>query len=297
MLLAAGLGIAAPGAAPAPGTSQGANPTPVQVTFEDLASIGSIGAPALSPDGRELALVQEGQIVLLSTEGGWPSPLTTTAGAKSGVAWSPDGRAIAFASDGSIWVVPAAGGQPVRVTDSRPGRGDPRGAADRQPQWSPKGKWILFETGRRGNNDIGVVSEDGLTVNLLTSAEADESAAAWSPDGTHIAYVERTPGHFSGRLLIAPFDPVNGRTVGAPREIYVAKDDRGGGWSIRRPVWSPDGKQLAAVLHTRWPVAGHHVEPREPRGTARLDCAGRRRPGAPPDDAGGGRGVESAVVA
>jgi dipeptidyl aminopeptidase/acylaminoacyl peptidase len=219
-----------------------------EITFEDLASIGSLGAPALSPDGRELALVQEGQIVLVPADGGWPSPLTTTVGGKSGVAWSPDGRSIAFVSEGSIWVVPTAGGAPTRVTDSRPGRGDPRAASDRQPQWSPDGAWILFETGRRGNNDVAVVSADGLTTNIITTTDADESAAAWSPDGKQIAYVERTLEHFSGRLLIVPIDPATGRTTGTPRELYVAKDDRGGGWSIRRPVWSPDGKQLAVVL-------------------------------------------------
>src|SRR5262249_4851158 len=47
--------------------------TRAEITLEDLVSIGSIGSPALSPDGHELALVQEGQIVLVPSEGGWPS--------------------------------------------------------------------------------------------------------------------------------------------------------------------------------------------------------------------------------
>jgi dipeptidyl aminopeptidase/acylaminoacyl peptidase len=219
-----------------------------KITYEDLASIPQLGAPVLSPDGRDLAVARDGQIALVSADGGWPSPLTTTTGGKSGLAWSPDGKSIAFVGDGNIWVVPAAGGQPQRITDSKPGTGDPRNAADRQPQWSPKGSFILFETGRRGNNDLVIVSDDGLTTSVLTTSAADEGNAAWSPNGTQIAYVERSNEFFSGRLLVVDVDPASGRAKGAPREVYVAKADRGGGWSISRPVWSPDGVQLAVVL-------------------------------------------------
>jgi dipeptidyl aminopeptidase/acylaminoacyl peptidase len=228
--------------------SPGGDEKAAAVTFEDLASVPQLGAPVLSPDGKSLALVRDGQIQIAPSDGGWPATLTTTPGGKSAVAWSPDSRSLTYVSEGSIWIVPAAGGPPRRLTDARPGNGDPRNAADRQPQWSPNGKSILFDTGRRGNSDLVVVSEDGLSTSFVTSTDADEANAAWSPDGTHIAYVERTIEHFSGRLLIVDVDPVSGRPKSAARELYVAKDDRGGGWSIPRPAWSPDGSRLAVVL-------------------------------------------------
>lgn len=219
-----------------------------KITLEDLASVESLGQPVLSPDGKQFALVRDGQIELLPSEGGWPVALTTTPGAKSGVAWSPDGRLIAFASQGSIWVAPSFGGQPRRLTQAAAGAGDPRTAADRAPRWSPAGKWILFETGRHGNNDLMVVSDDGLRTSFVTSTPADEASAAWSPDGSRIAYVERTPERFSGALEVVDFDAATGAPKAPARELYVARTDRGGGWSIRTPAWSRDGKQLAVIL-------------------------------------------------
>jgi dipeptidyl aminopeptidase/acylaminoacyl peptidase len=234
-----------------------------ELTFNDIVESDGISTPVQSPDGREFALIRNGQIVVVAAIGGWPTTLTTAPGGKSSLDWSPDGSFIAFASEGRIWSVRSKGGQPVALTAGRAGTGDPRRAADAGPQWSPKGKWILFETGRRGNTDVAVVREDGLALNILTSTPSDEGGSSWSPDGTRIAYVERSPEYFSGRLMLAEFDPDTGNLKGEPRLLYEAEPDRGGGWSIRRPVWSPDGKNLAVVLqNSGWdkiyliPVAG-----------------------------------------
>ncbi len=98
-----------------------------------------------------------------------------------------------------------------------------------------------------------VVSDDGMRTSFITSSPADEGNAAWSPDGLRIAYVERTPEHFSGALKITDFDPAAGAPTGPARDLYAAPTDRGGSWSVRTPVWSPDGKQLAIVLQeTGW---------------------------------------------
>jgi dipeptidyl aminopeptidase/acylaminoacyl peptidase len=219
-----------------------------RLTLEDLASVEGAQAPSLAPDGKLFALSWQGQIVLVSSDGGWPTPLTSTSGGKSGLDWSPDGKFIAYASGGSIWSVPAGGGQPAKLTEGTRGSGDPRTAADRSPRWAPNGKWVVFETGRRGNGDLAVVSADGLTTTLLTSGPADEGSPAWSPDGTKIAYVERSPEYFSGRVRLADFDVNTGRFKDAGKVLYEAPQDRGGGWSIRRLSWAPDGKSLALVL-------------------------------------------------
>ena len=129
-----------------------------------------------------------------------------------------------------------------------PGPGDPRQAADRAPQWSPKGRWILFETGRRGHNNLMVVSEDGMVTDYLTQSNVDERSASWSPDGTRISYTARAPEYFSGKLNVLKFDPAKGQASGDPVTLYTSPADRGGGWSIRKARWSPDGRTLAVVL-------------------------------------------------
>ena len=240
---------------------------PHRLTLEDLLSAEPIGDAALSPDGKTFALARAGQIQLLPADGGWPVTLTSSAGAKSGLDWSPDSRAIAYASQGSIWTVSVDGGPPKRLTRALPGEGDPRQAGDRAPQWSPKGPWILFQSGRRGHEDLIVVSADGRTESYITQSDGDAGNAAWAPDGSRISFVERKPEYFSGKLEVVKFDPRTGQ-ADDPATLYTSPTDRGGGWSIGRANWSPDGQKLAVALQdSGWdniyliPVSGGAPQP------------------------------------
>ena len=218
------------------------------LTLQDLLSIEPIGESALSPDGKTVALTRSGQIVLMPADGGWPVPLTSTQGGKSGLAWSQDGKRIAYASQGGIWVVSVSGGSPRRLTNAPAGGGDPRQATDRTPRWSPDGRWILFQSGRRSINSLLVVSADGNTTSFLTSAKEEAENGRWSPSGDEIVYVTREKEYFSGRINLLKFDTHTGQSIGDPVTLYTAPVDRGGGWAIRSAVWSPDGKTLATVL-------------------------------------------------
>ena len=221
-------------------------------TLNDILSVEPIGETALSPDGTRIALVRGGQIQLMPATGGWPVPLTAAPGNKTGLSWAPDGSKIAYASGGSIWTVSLSGGQPHRVTHAAPGAGDPRQAGDRAPQWSPKGEWIAFETGRRGHSSINLVNEAGTVERLLTDSPADEIDPRWSHDGSRIAYVERAPEYFSGKLKVIRVGNDISRT-GDPATLYTAPQDRGGGWALRPVAWSPDDTTLAVVLQeTGW---------------------------------------------
>jgi dipeptidyl aminopeptidase/acylaminoacyl peptidase len=224
-----------------------ASSEPHLLTLNDLLAVEPIAETHLSPDGKTFAFVRAGQILTMPADGGWPVSLTSSAGGKTAVSWSPNGGMLAYASQGNIWTVSSVGGQPKRLTHSLPGPGDPRQAGDRNPHWSPKGDWILFESGRRGHSDLLTVSPDGLSENILTASSADSGEAEWSPDGSEIAYIERAPGYFSGKLQLAKFDSQTGRAK-SPVTLYTSPEDRGGGWSVPAPVWSPDGKTLAVVL-------------------------------------------------
>jgi dipeptidyl aminopeptidase/acylaminoacyl peptidase len=196
--------------------------------------------------------------------------LTSTPDAKGELDLSSDGSHIAYVSHGQVWVVSTSGGDPVELTNDAAGPGDPRGATDHHPQWSPSGNWILYESGRKGFNELYVVRQDGKVSNLLAATEiyrgkdviantttdrGDAVAAdrfdprpAWSPDGTRISYTERSREFFSGKLKVLPFDQKTGIAAGPAVDIYTAKNDPGGAWAVNTAAWSPDSSTLAVVL-------------------------------------------------
>ena len=248
-----------------------------RLTLDDLLSAGSgrRSTGQLSPDGRFFAREEQGQIALVPVNGGQAKIITSSPKPTSELQWSHDGKHITYVSEGDVWIVASDGAQPQRLTHDPAGPGDPRGATDHHPLWNPNGRWILFESGRKGFNELYVVSEDGSQEKLLaateiytgsdvianTATDRGDSVSSdrfdpeplWSPDGTRVSYTERSRQFFSGKLKVLTFDQKTGSTTGTALDLYTAKNDPGGAWAINSAAWSPDSTTLTVVLQsTGW---------------------------------------------
>lgn len=247
--------------------------TPKAPSFEELLSLQRIGGVALSPDGSQVAYTvsttewKENRYdteIWLVRPGAAPVQLTRTAkGSSTSPQWSPDGRWLGFLADRGdkqqIHVLSPLGGEAVALTSHESGV--------QGFEWSPDGKAIGYTAAALQSKelkdrkdkfgDYAAEDEDWNPVELWTMAVdpatwgtasqapavrlTEGSAftvtnAAWSPDGTRIAF-----GHQRDPLINSwPGADISIVTV-ADKSIRPLVTAPG---ADRNPVWSPDGQWL-----------------------------------------------------
>jgi dipeptidyl aminopeptidase/acylaminoacyl peptidase len=166
-------------------------------------------------------------------------------------AWSPDGTRIAFVSDRdgneNVYVMDADGAHQTQLTTNpanfrSPGPQivvmdadgtnevtlTPYGVWDYDPNWSPDGTMLAFESYVDGNTELYVMAADGTARTRLTTTSAYEMYPTWSPDGARIAYDLTSTSEIHSMRVDGTDDVVVG--VGM------------------QPAWSPDGSQLAFMM-------------------------------------------------
>nr|MBN1229847.1 protein kinase [Anaerolineae bacterium] len=142
---------------------------------------------------------------------------------------------------------------------------------DGEPDWSPDGSQIAFESRRAGNMDIFVMGVEGDDLIQITDGIQHERHPDWSPDGQLLVY-EAGSGSESELYIV----PVNG---GEPQQLTYNDS------SDQAPQFSPTGQSIALMTDSRgkWEIA---VLLYPVGGAARMyDCpaAGCRFPAWSPD--------------
>jgi Tol biopolymer transport system component len=223
--------------------------------------------PSVSPDGKLVAYVESGEgdsrihIVGLDGTGDhvWRDDLDDA----SAPAWSPDGTKLVFVREGQyldraaqaqspsaahLVIGDAGGGGTLQAVSIDGLEGDAR-----NPQWSPDGKTIAFDS----NGRVYVVPASGGSATPVGKPSDDEQVyfedaqPNWAPDGSAIIF-ERYVSRYAGRgARIAAVDGTDSGshlievpfTGGAPRNAdetaVIGSDDQ-----PQRGVYSPDGLKL-----------------------------------------------------
>jgi serine/threonine-protein kinase len=195
-----------------------------------------LGFPALSPDGKWLAVArvvnEESFSIWIKRLDRGPSIRLTLDGKQNyGPAWTPDGGSVTFSS------TPATG-----ATDLWTKRADGGAQAVMQLHeegnlynalWSPAGKWLLFQTdiGSPGAGDIVAIRPGVDTAPVpVVATRFTELSPAFSPNGRWLAYISNETGE--DEIYVVPFP-----NTGAARWAIST----GGG---TEPLWSHRGSEL-----------------------------------------------------
>ncbi|MDQ6825112.1 MAG: hypothetical protein M3007_06595, partial [Candidatus Eremiobacteraeota bacterium] len=200
------------------------------VTPEDKKS----WSPQFSPDGSNLAFLSDRsgvpQLWILPLSGGEPEQRTFFKSGVSNQRWSPDSKRIAFLSGGG-----------EKETAAQPDA--------EKPEDKPKVrilKSIRHKEDGRGYfqdkiNHVFIVNAAGAEPVQLTSGDDEDKSIAWSPDGSHIAFVSNRTGDQSSD--VSDVWSVEARPGGTSRCLTTSSA------VIDVPIWSADGTQLSVIGH------------------------------------------------
>lgn len=141
---------------------------------------------------------------------------------------SPSGARAVFEAHGEVLTAPAEKGDIRNLTNTP-------GVMERDPSWSPDGKWIAYFSDESGEYKLCLKNPDGMgearKISLGTPASFYYQPI-WSPDSKKIVFSDK-------RLNIWYLDLAKGSPVKIDTDTYDAPQ------RTLDPVWSPDSRWVA----------------------------------------------------
>lgn len=143
-------------------------------------------------------------------------------------ALSPSGARAVFEAHGEVLTAPAEKGDIRNLTNTP-------GTMERDPSWSPDGKWVAYFSDESGEYQLFLKNPDGMGEARKISLGSPASfyyEPIWSPDSKKIAFSDK-------RLNIWYIDLAKGTPVKIDTDTYDAPQ------RTLDPVWSPDSRWVA----------------------------------------------------
>ncbi len=143
---------------------------------------------------------------------------------------SPNGARAVFEARGEILTVPAEKGDPRNLSNTP-------GVMERDPSWSPDGKWIAYFSDESGEYALHLREQNavGETKKInLGNPPSFYYSPTWSPDSKKIAY-------FDKRLTLWYVDLAKGTPVKVDKNPFGLNDN------VMEPVWAPDSRWIAYI--------------------------------------------------
>ncbi len=146
---------------------------------------------------------------------------------------SPTGKRVVVEARGEVFTIPAEKGDVRNLTNSS-------GSAERDPAWSPDGKFISYFSDKSGEYRLYIEAQDGLTPprEVVLKNPTHYYTPSWSPDSKKLLFSDTN-------LKVWVLDVASGEAKIVGNDPWMVPN------RTLNPVWSPDSKWVAYASRLR----------------------------------------------
>jgi tricorn protease len=143
------------------------------------------------------------------------------------IALSPTGKRVVLEARGEIFTIPAEKGDVRNLTNSS-------GSAERDPAWSPDGKYVSYFSDKSGEYKLVIESQEGFAPPREIALENPTHyyTPSWSPDSKKLLYSDTN-------LHVWVLDVETGKAKIVGNDPWMVPQ------RTLNPVWAPDSKWVA----------------------------------------------------